>query len=315
MSDSVQILPHYPLHDYQRQVVDDLLRYLNPRDRSLVVQSQRVVAHLPTGAGKTRIASYVACNLLAGRENSIVVWLASTEELCDQAADELARAWMHLGNREVRVHRFWGNSSLSLRDLPEGFLVAGLGKIRSAADRASGLLDSISRRAAGVIFDETHQSIANTYSHVTELLLGHNPPLMGLTATPGRQAVLGDPDLRLAEMFGFNKVGIDPHGYPDPVTYLISNDYLAEPEFIKIQFTSPSLNFIESNAEDYTQEELRMLGQNSARNHLIAQKAIDIMQRIRRVIVFCPSVASAEECAKLVRGARSASTICHSDYT
>lgn len=301
VSDSIQVVPNYPLHDYQRQVVDDLLHYLKLRDRSLVVPNRRVVAHLPTGAGKTRIAAYVACNLLAAQENSILVWLASTEELCDQAADELARAWSYLGNREVQVHRFWGNSSLPLNNLSDGFLIAGLGKIRAAADRASGALDSISRRSAGVIFDEAHQAIASTYSYVTELLLGHNPPLMGLTATPGRQATLGEQDLKLAEMFDLNKVSIDPRGYPDPVTYLISNDYLAEPEFIRIRFGTSNPDWIESDSEDYTREELQTLGQDSSRNEIIVEKTIEVLQRMRRVICFCPSVASAEECAQSVR--------------
>ena len=309
VSDTLPVSPSYGLHDYQRQVVDDLLHYLNPRDRSLVIPSRRVVTHLPTGAGKTRIASHVACHLLAARENSILVWLASTEELCDQAADELGRAWSHLGNREVRVHRFWGNSSLILNDLPDGFLVAGLGKIRAAADRASGALDSISRRSAGVIFDEAHQAIASTYSYVTELLLGHDPPLMGLTATPGRQASPGEQDFRLAEMFNSNKVSIDPRGYPDPVTYLISNDYLAEPEFIELPFDNPTLGLIESDADDYTPEELSAIGRDSNRNQLIVEKTVDVLQRMRRVIVFCPSVSSAEQCAQSVRahgiGARS----------
>ena len=38
----------------------------------------RVIAHLPTGAGKTRIASHAACHLLNGKDNedSLVIWLA-----------------------------------------------------------------------------------------------------------------------------------------------------------------------------------------------------------------------------------------------
>ena len=51
-----------------------------------------MVAHMPTGAGKTRVACHTACSLLnrANSESKIVIWLASTEELCAQAADDLA---------------------------------------------------------------------------------------------------------------------------------------------------------------------------------------------------------------------------------
>ena len=307
VSDSPLVSPSYGLHDYQRQVVRDLLSILAPNTYQAMASHQRVVAHLPTGAGKTRIASHVACHLLNGKDNALLVWLASTEELCDQAAEELGRAWSHLGNRDVSVHRYWGNSSLSLHDLPEGFLVAGLGKLRSTASRTTGLLVSISERAAGVIFDEAHQAIAKTYEFVTEQLVTHEPPLLGLTATPGRKPVPGDDDWRLADMFHSNKVTIDPQGHPDPVTYLISNDYLAEPEFIPIDFESDVKVIDPTELEDYSQSDLENLGQDTRRNEIIINTTVQTLERNRRVIVFCPSVQSARDCATAVvqRGFRS----------
>ncbi len=301
MSDSLPVSPSYGLHDYQRQVVRDLLSILAPNTHQAMASNQRVVAHLPTGAGKTRIASHVACHLLNGKDNALLVWLASTEELCDQAAEELGRAWMHLGNRDVYVHRYWGSSSLSLHDLPEGFLVAGLGKLRGTASRTTGLLVSISERAAGVIFDEAHQAIAKTYEFVTEQLVAHEPPLLGLTATPGRKPVPGDDDWRLADMFRSNKVTIDPQGYPDPVTYLISNDYLAEPEFIPINFESTVNVADPGESNDYSKSDLDALGQDAQRNSVIVNTTIKTLERNRRVIVFCPSVQSARDCTAAVR--------------
>ena len=300
VSDSLRVSPEYGLHGYQRQVVRDLLSILIPRGDRGAALDRRVVAHLPTGAGKTRIASYVACQLLSRHDDALMVWLASTEELCDQAADELARAWSHLGNREVQLHRYWGNSSLILQDLSEGFLVAGLGKLRATAFRSpTGLLASISERAAGIIFDEAHQSIASTYEFVTEQLATHQPPLLGLTATPGRKAQPGDDDRRLAEMFHSNKVSIDPRGHPDPVTYLISNDYLADPEFIQIHFESDIV--LTGLGEDYDQQDLDALGQDMRRNEVIVNTTIQALERNRRVIIFCPSVQSAQDCATDVR--------------
>ena len=301
VSDSLPVSPSYGLHDYQRQVVRDLLSILSPNTLQPMAPSRRVVAHLPTGAGKTRIASHVACQLLNRKEDALLVWLASTEELCDQAAEELGRAWSHLGNRDVHVHRYWGSSSLSLSSLSEGFLVAGLSKLRATASRTTGLLVSISDRAAGVIFDEAHQAIAKTYEFVTEQLVAHEPPLLGLTATPGRKPVPGDDDWRLAEMFHSNKVTIDPQGHPDPVTYLISNDYLAEPEFIPIDFESDTSLFDPGDLSDYSQSDLEMLGQDARRNEVIVDIAVQTLERNRRVIVFCPSVQSARDCTAATR--------------
>lgn len=70
MSDSVRASAAYGLHPYQRQVARELLGFLMPDERRVVAENRRAVAHLPTGAGKTRIASYVACQLLNTRDES-----------------------------------------------------------------------------------------------------------------------------------------------------------------------------------------------------------------------------------------------------
>ena len=71
--------------------------------RALSSPERRAIVHLPTGAGKTRIAAHAACHLLNEKDtdNSLVIWLASTEELCEQAAEELSRAWTYLGLRDA----------------------------------------------------------------------------------------------------------------------------------------------------------------------------------------------------------------------
>ena len=304
MSDSARASAAYGLHPYQRQVARELLGFLMPDERRVVAENRRAVAHLPTGAGKTRIASYVACQLLNTRDDALVVWLASREELCDQAADEIERAWACLGNREVSVHRYWGDSSLEVNDrIGEGFLVAGLAKMLAASQRSAGLLAGVSDRLVGVVFDEAHQAIAKTYEYVTEQLLTYRPPLLGLTATPGRKPNPGEEDRRLAEMFNFNKVSIDPRGHPDPVTYLIENNYLAEPEFIPISFES-SLAVAEPTGDsDYARQDLDAMGKDSRRTDLVVRTALEVMERNRRVIVFCPSVESALDSADALRQA------------
>ena len=90
------VSPKYPLYPYQRQVLADILCALASPER-------RVVAHLPTGAGKTRIATHTAWPAAQQKTpmTPLVIWLASTEELCEQAADELAKGWTYLGLRDA----------------------------------------------------------------------------------------------------------------------------------------------------------------------------------------------------------------------
>ena len=66
---------------------------------------------MPTGAGKTRTAMNVIAEHLRVTEPGLAIWFAYSEELCEQAAQEFERAWCHLGNRPVSLHRFWGASA------------------------------------------------------------------------------------------------------------------------------------------------------------------------------------------------------------
>ena len=290
------VSPKYPLYPYQRQVLADILCALASPER-------RVVAHLPTGAGKTRIASHTACRLLNEKDtdDSLVIWLASTEELCEQAADELAKGWTYLGLRDAAIHRYWGNRLLDLRHLPSGFLVTGLAKLRAAAFQDNTLLAHLAHCAAAVIFDEAHQAVAATYSFITEQLCSVRPPLLGLTATPGRTANLTDADYRLASMFDYNKVSIDPRGHDSPVTYLIQNRYLADARFVPISFESDTAITEPHPGMDYSTDDLDDLGRNRERTHRIAELAENAVRRHQRTIVFCPSVESAVECNKLLQ--------------
>ena len=295
----ITVSPKFPLYSYQRQVLADIVRALSSPER-------RAVAHLPTGAGKTRIAAHTACHLLNERDtnDSLVIWLAATEELCEQAADQLSEAWTHLGQRDACIHRYWGSRSLDLRRLPSGFLVTGLAKLRSAAFQDNTLLAHLAHCAAAVIFDEAHQAVAKTYSFITEQLCSVRPPLLGLTATPGRSANRTEDDYRLVSMFNHNKVSIDPRGHGNPVTYLIQNRYLADPRFVPVSFESDATIADPQPGMDYSKDDLDHLGDNRERTCRIVELAKTAAARHPRTIVFCPSVESALECNKLLQEKR-----------
>lgn len=302
--------PDYGLYPYQRQVLHDLLEALEG--------GGRVVAHLPTGAGKTRIASHAAAALLNQREadgqlaparpgggpaGGLVVWLASSEELCEQAAESLSAAWRALGNRPVAVHRSWGDARLDLASLGEGFLVAGLQKLWAASRQRRDLLTGIGERAAGVIFDEAHQAVAPTYRFITEQLAAYDPPLLGLTATPGRSLELRDEDYDLAQVFHENKVAIDPRGHGSAVTYLIRQGYLADPDFTPVSVRLEA-RVREPGAErDYAAADLERIGRDRAWSGQVVALARRALGRHPRVMAFCPSVRCAEESARAVADA------------
>ena len=232
---SSTVVPAYDLFDHQRGAVQKLMPVLAQDNR-------RAVLHLPTGVGKTRTAMHIVAQYLCSNEPSVVVWLASGSELLEQAVDSFRIAWGHLGNRPVSVETMWGTKNCDLDDFTDGFLAIGLSKAWALMSREDpGWAARLAARVRLVVFDEAHQSIANTYRRVTEeLTLDYRCALLGLTATPGRTWADLDKDGVLAEFYGYNKIGLDVPA-ENPITYLIENKFLAKPNFRTI-FAEPGLS-------------------------------------------------------------------------
>ena len=248
-----------------------------------------MVAHLPTGAGKTRVAAHVASRLLnAGAldDNGLVIWLASTAELCEQAAGELSRAWSHLGRWNAPVYRYWGDSDADLSAVSGGFLVAGLSKLWGLARRDRQQLVKLSSIAAGVVFDEAHQAVAATYEIMVGALLWDSPPLLGLAATPGRTSDPSPEDLKLTDLFAGNKVTIDPRGHANPIAFLVSGGYLAAVRFHQFEFDA-SISVVEDDADgDYGRDVLDAIGSDDRRTSDVVSLVRQCLRRHRRVMVF-----------------------------
>ena len=225
--------PDYPLFPHQRRALRDA--------RDLLAQgAERLLLHMPTGAGKTRTTMNLICERVRGREDGAVLWVASTGELCEQAALEFARAWAHLGNRAVPIMAAWGGRKWGVNDIHDGLVVATPQTLHSRkVSDGSKFLSDLAMKIHLIVFDEAHQAIAPTYRDVTEHLsvtgasLGKTP-VIGLSATPGRTFAGSGADEELAEFFGHTKVTLDTAadgGPRNPVEYLIEQGYLARPHF------------------------------------------------------------------------------------
>ena len=102
-------------------------------------------------------------------------------------------------------------------------------------------------------------------------------------------------------MFNNTKVTIDPRGHDSPVTYLIQNQYLANPRFVPISFDSDIAVREPEAGIDYAMDDLELLGRENERTSKIVELAKDAAARHPRTIVFCPSVESAVECNRLLQ--------------
>ena len=228
------IVPEYGLFDHQRVAAKKLLPLLTQDER-------RAILHFPTGVGKTRTAMHIVAAFLRSNEPAVVVWLASSRELLEQALASFRDAWKCLGDRPLALETMWGSHTPVLDNFTDGFLVAGLSKAWTAISKTdSNWAARIAPHVRLVVFDEAHQSVANSYRRVTEeLTVDFRCALLGLTATPGRTWADIDEDGVLADFYEHNKVSLEVPG-KNPIEYLIERGYLAKPIF-RTLFSKPGL--------------------------------------------------------------------------
>lgn len=287
-----RLRPEYGLFEYQKKI---LLKSID-----LIDKNERFLVHMPTGSGKTRVAMNIIGRVLMESNSGVVLWLAYSGELCDQASDEFTKAWSTIGDREVSLVRFYGNSRYE--NIDDGLIVASLGKLWSQAKEEVAFIARLAQKVSLIVFDEAHQSVAPTYlSMIDEILtVNQDCKLVGLSATPGRTYDDVGEDLILSRYFNKNKVTMSVKGYESPITYLIDEGYLARPTFLSINYkgkiTAAEMRAISSELElDLSDRILEKIGSDNARNLRIVKAVIDAVNRgHKRVILFAASVESAE---------------------
>ena len=288
------VRPRHGLFPYQRRVVDRICHAIRGGHG-------RVVLHMPTGAGKTRTAMHIVSRIMTATEPALVVWLATSKELLDQAVDAFRHTWSFVGNREVDIVRFWGDYSPELETISDGLIVAGIQKMHAYKSKRHIDLLRIANSVKLVIVDEAHQAVAPTYREVIETLsdTGPNDALVGLTATPGRTWSNIAEDERLSVFFQEKKVMLEAEGWDNPVLFLIENGYLARPTFTRLEVptnqVTAKLIYNHAQNDDYDSLILEALGSQPDRNVVI----LDEIRRLvsvghTRVIFFSPSVRNAE---------------------
>lgn len=287
--------PLYSLHDYQIDIQRRINMYVDG------ARGGRCVVHMPTGSGKTRTAIRLLSEILNSK-GGVIVWLAHTEELCGQAAEEFVRCWQYLGNRTVEIGRFYGEYELPIADFKTGFIVASLQKLysRSGSDTAS--FYSLKRNLSIVVIDEAHKAIARTYKHLLEMLCPNHGAvsLIGLTATPGRSWTDYEQDRELARFFSDNKVTLSVDGYANPVQYLIESGFLAKPSFHqtehdgKVLLSQKEVKALEDGF-DIGEEFLEKISLDHARNIKVMNLVLDAVRNpSNKIIVFACTILHAE---------------------
>lgn len=185
-----------PLHDFQCEVREGIRELI-----ASVTTRRRAVVSLPTGGGKTRVGVEAAVLYVLKPEGSrrSVLWIAQTDELCEQAVQAFRQVWLNLGAQHtgLRIVRLWGGNPTPAAVEPDKpvVVVASIQTLNSRMD-ADGL--AWLRTPGLVVVDECHHAITPSYTNVLRFLdaeaprprpgqpLKEEPPILGLSATPFR---------------------------------------------------------------------------------------------------------------------------------
>lgn len=304
-------VPLPPLSDFQQDLrlqVGDLL-HAGPKNN-------RGILSLPTGAGKTRTTVEALIDWWLMSRLGSVLWIAQTEELCEQAIQAFREVWIDRGDsgvrQSLRLFRLWGSRTVQLDT--DGVIVSTIDKLRSVL----GSLDrgvkpqAVLGEVGTIVIDEAHRADAQSYRHVLGALgVDFSPgsssaiPVLGLTATPLRSQ--HDETLRLCKRFDGRL--LRPSNLPkepgEMLTVLRQRQILSTPVHMTLptgrttRLTPAQDNFVR-DWNEIPSDLLSELGQERNRNNAILAAILEL-DGAWPVLFFGCSVQHAEAMTILLR--------------
>lgn len=224
-----------PLVDFQRKLKEQMFNVL-----ALEGEYTRCIVTLPTGGGKTRVAVESFIEWMHSRFNrgKYFIWIAQSEELCEQAITCITDMWQEKDYPEsLRVYRYFAGNEIAEEQLMGGAVVASIQQLNSRLKNDDPVLTEIIRDCGAMIIDEAHHAAAKTYHELltkAEDICGPKLfPICGLTATPGRSdGETGKLVNRFEAHLLQPELTEDPAYEQDPLQYFREQGYLAKPKHI-----------------------------------------------------------------------------------
>ena len=297
-----------PLHQYQETTskkVCDLLAGRTKHSRGLV--------QLPTGAGKTRVAVESVIKDIAGspkEERRLVIWIAQSEELCEQAIDTWTYVWQAAGvpGERMAVSRLWGGNNAVREETKLHLVVATIQTLASIQQNRRQKYDWMSNPDL-VIIDEAHGATATSYTPVLSWFgrsfTEKSRSLLGLSATPYRGANEKETE-RLVARFGKNLIEPDEFSAEDAHEYLQDLKVLAKVNHRELKGIELKLKDMRSATDEDSQSamleariDLQQVAGSAQRNEAILDH-IKASETKGPTLVFAASVEHAEALAAVL---------------
>lgn len=304
------------LHDYQKSTSRKIKELLAGN-----TLNSRGVVQLPTGAGKTRVAAQsVIEHVAAAKKPQLVVWIAHSEELCEQAIEAWTSVWQAVGSMDGRmaVSRLWGGNAAQQEYTDLHLVVATIQTLSKIADsveqrEARGLQYAWLGNPDLVIIDEAHGAIAKSYTGVLKWMKRSSRDsigkLLGLSATPYRGTNEVE-TARLVNRFEANLIEPDEFSAAEAHIYLQKIEVLADVrhEILEgIQLTQRHGGAVASDDEVDSRNamldqrvDLDRVAQSAERNERILSHLAAHQNTINHALVFAASVDHAEALAAVL---------------
>lgn len=227
-----------PLHDYQRNVLEQVHALLNDE-----TEHQKAFITLPTGSGKTRVATESVVTYCAQqKEPQLVLWIAQTNELCEQAVSSWKSVWRERGKPEgtMVISRLWdARRPENVPDADLHVVVATFQTLSSLLKNNAALFGWLWNPQITII-DEAHGSLAPSYTEILAKLglrTGQKPKanrfVIGLSATPYRGINEAETE-RLAKRYEQNLIEPAQFMEEDAHVYLQKKGVLSDVEYDEI---------------------------------------------------------------------------------
>lgn len=324
----LEVQPFTPLNqlaDFQQDLHRRLISVMN-RPKG----DNRAILTLPTGAGKTRTTVEALSQWMIDEDfRRSILWVAQSEELCEQAVQSFRDVWFDLGHRRkpvrrgINIGRHWGNRDVALGACD--VVVASIQKLEAAirnddTHTSNEELEELAERVGVIVIDEAHRALAPSYTALLrrfKLLQkgkGSDAALIGLTATPRRTNE--DESKRLHQRFS-NRI-LRPAGIKgDPVAALREQRVLSQVSTEVLDYGAKALNLADDvdfakyyrEMNDIPPRLLSLLAEDRMRNRELLARVLRL-DETWPVLLFACSVQHAHAMtALLTRKGRSAACV------
>lgn len=294
------------LHSYQKKISEDLRTVLT--QPSAEGPAQKGLVELPTGAGKTRVATETVLRLFIDEVLSgTILWVAESAELCEQAVQTFQAVWRYLGDeRPLTIGRLWDTNVVHQPDTELSIVVATDAKIQAVMARPE---YEWLKTPTAVFIDEAHRAGGSTrYTSILRWLgvdgRSWERPLVGLSATPFKGSAGDNSGTKeLVARFGTKRLalpGADTYRQLVQLGVLANVRHEVLPSGVEVDLTAEERATFLSNSYLIDRKVYERIGRNEQRMRVLVEHIIK-QDPDWPILVFTPSVLSAQVLAASLR--------------